>query len=131
MIRRPPRSTRTDTLFPYTTLFRSLRHVADAILVAEQGRHLAVEDLPGELAGLVEDDAAVLGIGIVPDVGAFVDEAPPAGVDHDAELVGLLLDAVADAEIAELGRVVVPLACIPARPVPDARPTHLQRHAQA
>src|SRR3546814_16259377 len=24
MIRRPPRSTRTDTLFPYTTLFRSL-----------------------------------------------------------------------------------------------------------
>src|SRR3546814_4961612 len=27
MIRRPPRSTRTDTLFPYTTLFRSARHV--------------------------------------------------------------------------------------------------------
>src|SRR3546814_19471417 len=26
MIRRPPRSTRTDTLFPYTTLFRSKRH---------------------------------------------------------------------------------------------------------
>src|SRR3546814_12313595 len=26
MIRRPPRSTRTDTLFPYTTLFRSRRH---------------------------------------------------------------------------------------------------------
>src|SRR3546814_18925652 len=27
MIRRPPRSTRTDTLFPYTTLFRSLRFI--------------------------------------------------------------------------------------------------------
>src|SRR3546814_5421466 len=27
MIRRPPRSTRTDTLFPYTTLFRSAFHV--------------------------------------------------------------------------------------------------------
>src|SRR3546814_3464528 len=26
MIRRPPRATRTDTLFPYTTLFRSKRH---------------------------------------------------------------------------------------------------------
>src|SRR3546814_16463064 len=26
MIRHPPRSTRTDTLFPYTTLFRSARH---------------------------------------------------------------------------------------------------------
>src|SRR3546814_1081783 len=28
MIRRPPRSTRTDTLFPYTTLFRSLGLIA-------------------------------------------------------------------------------------------------------
>src|SRR3546814_10216805 len=28
MIRRPPRSTRTDTLFPYTTLFRSRRRVS-------------------------------------------------------------------------------------------------------
>src|SRR3546814_10379933 len=27
IIRRPPRSTRTDTLFPYTTLFRSVRHL--------------------------------------------------------------------------------------------------------
>src|SRR3546814_18835662 len=27
MIRRPPRSTRTDTLFPYTTLFRSTQRV--------------------------------------------------------------------------------------------------------
>src|SRR3546814_18651134 len=32
MIRRPPRSTRTDTLFPYTTLFRSLA-------LAERGLH--------------------------------------------------------------------------------------------
>src|SRR3546814_12279932 len=29
MIRRPPRSTRTDTLFPYTTLFRSLCRVLE------------------------------------------------------------------------------------------------------
>src|SRR3546814_4745796 len=28
MIRRPPRSTRTDTLFPYTTLFRSIESIA-------------------------------------------------------------------------------------------------------
>src|SRR3546814_14787979 len=33
MIRRPPRSTRIDTLFPYTTLFRSTqRHVDDLLL---------------------------------------------------------------------------------------------------
>src|SRR3546814_10669889 len=44
MLRRPPRSTRTDTLFPYTTLFRSAAHV-----------YRADGDLP---AGDVADDAA-------------------------------------------------------------------------
>src|SRR3546814_1379480 len=39
MIRRPPRSTRTDTLFPYTTLFRSLQPVEHAAL---GGRLLAL-----------------------------------------------------------------------------------------
>src|SRR3546814_12966539 len=42
MIRRPPRSTRTDTLFPYTTLFRSARPTGE---VAVRGRG-------GALAGL-------------------------------------------------------------------------------
>src|SRR3546814_9060827 len=32
MIRRPPRSTRTDTLFPYTTLFRSDSSLTDGLL---------------------------------------------------------------------------------------------------
>src|SRR3546814_2785700 len=31
MIRRPPRSTRTDTLFPYTTLFRSPCRLGDSV----------------------------------------------------------------------------------------------------
>src|SRR3546814_8030690 len=33
MIRRPPRSTRTDTLFPYTTLFRSAERCARGIRI--------------------------------------------------------------------------------------------------
>src|SRR3546814_17905578 len=36
MLRRPPRSTRTDTLFPYTTLFRSAQAaIADGAFAAE------------------------------------------------------------------------------------------------
>src|SRR3546814_18141707 len=31
MIRRPPRSTRTDTLFPYSTLFRSILHAGEVL----------------------------------------------------------------------------------------------------
>src|SRR3546814_17649143 len=37
MIRRPPRSTRTDTLFPYTTLFRSVARLAPQFAVDEIG----------------------------------------------------------------------------------------------
>src|SRR3546814_2258171 len=33
MIRRPPRSTRTDTLFPYTTLFRSPMRIARSLVI--------------------------------------------------------------------------------------------------
>src|SRR3546814_6024705 len=36
MIRRPPRSTRTDTLFPYTTLFRSCTHLVVGRAVVRQ-----------------------------------------------------------------------------------------------
>src|SRR3546814_4449888 len=43
MIRRPPRSTRTDTLFPYTTLFRSPRSQSHVRLV-----HSADERPPAE-----------------------------------------------------------------------------------
>src|SRR3546814_2938237 len=37
MIRRPPRSTRTDTLFPYTTLFRSLNGFQPLLRVRRDG----------------------------------------------------------------------------------------------
>src|SRR3546814_9004596 len=40
MIRRPPRSTRTDTLFPYTTLFRSRRHRAQRFATGEPGERV-------------------------------------------------------------------------------------------
>src|SRR3546814_5655744 len=42
MIRRPPRSTRTDTLFPYTTLFRSLLRDIGRALDVELIDHIIV-----------------------------------------------------------------------------------------
>src|SRR3546814_4836574 len=48
MIRRPPRSTRTDTLFPYTTLFRSPQGVGELPRRARQREAAAREFLTGE-----------------------------------------------------------------------------------
>src|SRR3546814_10153391 len=47
MLRLPPRSTRSDTLFPYTTLFRSLKDLD----VAEQRYDSALEHLPNDPLG--------------------------------------------------------------------------------
>src|SRR3546814_14525979 len=71
---------------------RHLGDPADAILVAQQVRDLLVEHLPGELVRLVQDHPSVLGIGVVAEVGALVDETAAVRVDHDAERVGVLLE---------------------------------------
>src|SRR3546814_13420870 len=54
MIRRPPRSTRTDTLFPYTTLFRSRQPVGAV------DRWIDLADLPAADRGAVERDRGIL-----------------------------------------------------------------------
>src|SRR3546814_17809058 len=55
MIRRPPRSTRTDTLLPYTTLFRSLAAIGDDTIdrdaVAQHGAHGSGRDDRHAIAG--------------------------------------------------------------------------------
>src|SRR3546814_6202377 len=94
MIRRPPRSTRTDTLFPYTTLFRSGDPAGGGLVVRHQRAvvpeppvpRLVVEQLLALGAGLgvagrqrdvAPVDAAELGAGRVPRV-VRVGEAHPA-----------------------------------------------------
>src|SRR3546814_3321351 len=83
MIRRPPRSTRTDTLFPYTTLFRSRRHEAgDAgAVLGDRHRHLAAG------AGIaVADQAAVGLVGDVPEGDAGLGRSE----EHTSELQSLM-----------------------------------------
>src|SRR3546814_18604883 len=53
MLRRPPRSTRTDTLFPYTTLFRSKRQLPRRAPGPGPDRSGAGPDRPQLLRGVV------------------------------------------------------------------------------
>src|SRR3546814_16487394 len=67
MIRRPPRSTRTDTLFPYTTLFRSFAEQHDVL--AARGERLAEHDFgiatrrAVTIGGIEEVHAEIEGLG--------------------------------------------------------------------
>src|SRR3546814_14719604 len=59
MIRQPPRSTRTDTLFPYTTLFRSNEHPEeDSLAVRARVGSVATEHL-SDLVGVMSDTKLV------------------------------------------------------------------------
>src|SRR3546814_17560814 len=63
IIRRPPRSTRTDTLFPYTTLFRSLVGARGVFAFGLAGdlraeHHVFPDVQPGKQRGFLEHHAA-------------------------------------------------------------------------
>src|SRR3546814_17445351 len=81
MIRRPPRSTRTDQLFPYPTLFRSVREVAvtgvdDALLGQVVAAFLVRDgDVPSEMAVKAHCRQRLAGYKIPKQV-AFVAELP-------------------------------------------------------
>src|SRR3546814_12585890 len=74
MLRRPPRSTRTDTLFPYTTLFRSIL---------------------GELAGLGDDGEAAADDHLVDQLGRLAGavrahQGETRSEEHTSELQSLM-----------------------------------------
>src|SRR3546814_4643595 len=118
MIRRPPRSTRTDTLFPYTTLFRSVLPVILA------GEFVAIA--AGGVIGAARDPGAARGVGFLGIVGIValdadrdadrvvrelvdIAERPaPADTDRpdDAVAIGIILrlDLALDAALAEIER---------------------------
>src|SRR3546814_19958826 len=109
MIRRPPRSTRTDTLFPYTTLFRSRVQRSHRLLV-DHGDLVAAElaQLLGaelrHIAALVEDLAAA-------------DGAVVAEIAHDRHGDGRLAAA----------RLAEPAASLPTVPASRTRAAQGER----
>src|SRR3546814_8599034 len=90
MIRRPPRSTRTDTLFPYTTLFRSglvAQDIGAADVEPQRVGHV-IADAEIETAGRADVGQEHREIGIV-DRPAFV-IGPYRSEEHTSELQSLM-----------------------------------------
>src|SRR3546814_7903636 len=91
MIRRPPRSNRTDTLFPYTTLFRSDRLYNPADIAARNGhvemlRYLRARDIHCTPRGA--NDAAANGhLAVLQDLRAH---GIHRSEEHTSELQSLM-----------------------------------------
>src|SRR3546814_899702 len=120
MIRRPPRSTRTDTLFPYTTLFRSVLGTEDLLNVARMlqrddpapfVRALSGDSNSYALAGALREEIldGIRQLGFDPDDTALSND------EQDAiDLVGILFQSLVQAnELMQrartmYGKLVVP-----------------------
>src|SRR3546814_4363542 len=98
MIRRPPRSTRTDTLFPYTTLFRSFdRVIADASRPVPVAQGHVIGAGGGELSGTDEPGWPVRGrtvgahfVMAMGDGDLPTGAARPRSEEHTSELQSLM-----------------------------------------
>src|SRR3546814_15857955 len=97
-IRRPPRSTRTDTLFPYTTLFRSPGNVALGVVPSEGQKSFA-----GKLIAIdTERDLALVEIteGRLPAAAIYT-----GPLESGADVVALGYPGNADLARSEASRV--------------------------
>src|SRR3546814_1737923 len=109
MIRRPPRSTRTDTLFPYTTLFRSVECVAAPVErgvecnIAAQHVDVLLSDGANDLQPAVNRRAAATARGSLPVASGL---PPPKGVVASAAVV---ISGVAADMLAEVRAKLKPL----------------------
>src|SRR3546814_15874482 len=115
MIRRPPRSTRTDTLFPYTTLFRSMLPPAVGASRAEQLFAARRARVPSVRRPLLRVDHPLL-----PGVGGTGEGA--AGVSRPAG------GAPAGGRVPD--RLPEPAARAPARPPETGRASGRERGCQ-
>src|SRR3546814_9427692 len=106
MIRRPPRSTRTDTLFPYTTLFRSAdpHHAAAVAPDRVEQRRQPVRDVRGAHA---------------------VDQAQPAGLVVGVEHVDQRQRSEEHtSELQSLMRISYAVFCLKKKTTPLNKTTH-------
>src|SRR3546814_13890212 len=88
MIRRPPRSTRTDTLFPYTTLFRSPERKADPLEATD--REVFAAQIVAQLGEVGAAGAGNrLANGAHAQPGAVVALLPPAAGHFDEAVLNL------------------------------------------
>src|SRR3546814_9697278 len=91
MIRRPPRSTRTDTLFPYTTLFRSSELILLFLYIAFMALQSAIDDpRRADKAGAVLALVGVVNVPIIYFSVQWWNTLHQRSEEHTSELQSLM-----------------------------------------
>lgn len=61
--------------------------LSDPVFIALKVLHLAIEDLPSELARLLQNHAAIFRIGVIAEISPFIDEAFAVGINENGERI--------------------------------------------
>src|SRR3546814_20539310 len=110
MIRRPPRSTRTYTPFPYTTLFRSGRALGSAKTVLNVGAGAGSYEPADRQVTAVEPSAEMIrqrGASAAPVIQGYAEDLPFDDNSFDASMAILTVHHWADKEKGQIGRAHV------------------------
>src|SRR3546814_7844085 len=101
MIRRPPRSTRTDTLFPYTTLFRS---IVEAIVERDDAGLRAGAVSEGRLTAILVPGKRGI-VTLVDGTETLIEPFPPAVTEGARLTVEVVREAIPEPGRAKMARV--------------------------
>src|SRR3546814_8124534 len=110
MIRPHPNTTRTDTPFPYTTLFRSRQQAHIDVAAADDRDHLAA----GKALGVVEDGRDAGGAGALGDDLLLLHQPVDGGFDKALRHDGDVLDRSEEhtSELQSLMRISYAVFCL-------------------
>src|SRR3546814_16113413 len=122
MIRRPPRSTRTDTLFPYTTLFRSRRTCGTVSERDLRSRKVAPASNERVRVGAIRPVKSIPATRVLP---ALTSSVPPAG-----SLAALHSPSGDTGASVPPGAVVLQVACVFSADIGTWPPLYLTNTAQ-
>src|SRR3546814_17039956 len=100
MIRRPPRSTRTDTLFPYTTLFRS---IVEAIVERDDAGLRAGAVSEGRLTAILVPGKRGI-VTLVDGTETLIEPFPPAVTEGARLTVAVVREAIPEPGRAKMAR---------------------------
>src|SRR3546814_20193057 len=89
--------------------------------------HLRVKHLPGKASGLLQNDAAILCVSVIPETGSLVEETLAVRVEHDAEWIAVTVSGMRLVQIADIGGISLPHYRVTSRPLAIGLGAHINR----
>ena len=104
---------------------------ADAVFITQHVNRFLIENLKSGPLGLLENVSTIFGVGIVSEIGSFINKTFALDIHDDAERIGVFLVGLSYREVTEGRGVQVPRDGVTAAPVAIGLGADIERHLDA